>query len=112
MTASIRKASRNRTRAAAMAALALPIFCSSIPAAPGAQDLVSPVAADNVVLQWDNACLEAIRQSSTGPTVVSRAIAVLHTAIFDAWSAYDAAALPTIERRGWRRPSAERTDAN
>jgi len=32
--------------------------------------------------------------------------------MFDAWSAYDAAAVPTVMRRGWRRPASEATDAN
>ena len=69
-------------------------------------------AADNVVLQWDNALLAAIRLAPPGPTVVARSIAILHTAMFDAWSAYDSTALPTVERRGWRRPLEERTEAN
>ena len=64
------------------------------------------------MLQWDNAALDAVRRAPPGPTVVSRALAALHTCIFDAWAAYDAAAVPTIPSRGWRRPSPERTDAN
>ncbi len=78
----------------------------------GCADPFAPSAGDNVVLQWDNACLQAVRDTIPGPTVVSRAIAVLHTAMFDAWSAYDAAAVPTVLRRGWRRPVAEGTEAN
>ncbi len=78
----------------------------------GERDLFAPAAGDNVVLQWNNACLQAIRETIPGPTVVSRAIAVLHTSMFDAWSAYDPAAVPTVMRRGWRRPAAEATDAN
>ena len=73
---------------------------------------MAPAAADNVVLQWDNAALEAVRRTIPGPTVVSRAIAIVHTAMFDAWAAYDATAVPTVLRRGWRRPAVERTDAN
>ena len=84
------------------------------PAAPRAfaQGTLEAAAADNVVLQWDNAALAAIRKAPPGPTVVSRALAVLHTGMFDAWTAYDASAVPTIPSRGWRRPLAERTDAN
>ncbi len=78
----------------------------------GQGNLFAPAAGDNVVLQWNNACLQAIRETIPGPTIVSRAIAVVHTAIFDAWSAYDAVAVPTVMRRGWRRPAAEATDAN
>jgi len=83
-----------------------------VPSGSAAQDLTSARESDNVVLQWDNALLQAIRRFPPGPTVAARSLAVLHTAIFDAWSAYDSAAIPTVERRGWRRPPAERTDTN
>ena len=45
---------------------------------------------DNVVVKWDDELLQTIRANpaATGPTVTSRAIAVLHTAIYDAWAAY------------------------
>jgi hypothetical protein len=78
----------------------------------GEEDLFAPAAGDNVVLQWNNACLQAVRDTIPGPTVVARAIAVLHTSMFDAWAAYDAAAVASVVRRGWRRPAAEATDAN
>jgi hypothetical protein len=70
------------------------------------------VSTDNAVILWDDAALQAVRRSIPGPTVVSRAIAVLHTSMFDAWAAYDATAVPSVMRRGWRRPAAERTAAN
>jgi hypothetical protein len=56
--------------------------------------------------------LQAVRRTIPAPTVVSRAVAVLHTSMFDAWAAYDTTAVPTVMRRGWRRPAAERTAAN
>jgi hypothetical protein len=64
------------------------------------------------VLVWDEACLQGIRDTKPGPTVAARALAVVHTAMFDAWAAYDARAVPTRPHRGWRRPAAEATDAN
>jgi hypothetical protein len=67
---------------------------------------------DNAVILWDDAALQAVRSTKPGPTIVSRALAILHTSMFDAWSAYDATAVPTVMRRGWRRPAAERTAAN
>jgi hypothetical protein len=70
------------------------------------------VPTDNAVILWDDVALQAVRRAPPGPTVVSRALAVLHTSIFDAWAAYDATAVPTVMRRGWRRPAAERTAAN
>jgi hypothetical protein len=50
---------------------------------------------DNLVLVWNEETLEAIRSLSPGPTVAVRALAVVHTAIYDAWAAYDAVAVGT-----------------
>jgi membrane-associated phospholipid phosphatase len=71
-----------------------------------------PSVNDNVVLQWDEELLQAIRALPPGPTVTARAINVVHTAIFDAWAAYDALALGTRLGSSLRRPAAERTLAN
>ena len=71
-----------------------------------------PTASDNVVLQWDEELLQAVRALPPGPTVTARAISVVHTAIFDAWAAYDARALGTRLRGSLRRPAAERTLEN
>src|SRR5215207_5008354 len=45
---------------------------------------------DNVVLQWNEVTLQAIRDTRPLPTVAARALAVVHTAIYDAWAAYAA----------------------
>ena len=74
--------------------------------------LATAQAADNAVLVWDEAVLHGIRVTKPGPTICARAVAVAHTAMFDAWSAYDARAVPTVQHPAWRRPGAERTDAN
>ena len=66
---------------------------------------------DNAVLLWNEALLQAVRDTKPGPTVVARAIAVAHTCMYDAWAAYDAAAVPTRPHVRWRRPAAERTEA-
>lgn len=50
---------------------------------------------DNLAIQWNNATLQAIRDTSPGPTIGSRALAIVHTAMYDAWTAYDGVALPT-----------------
>jgi hypothetical protein len=71
-----------------------------------------PSVNDNVVLQWDEELLQAIRALPPGPTVVARAISVVHTAIFDAWAAYDPIARGTRLGSSLRRPAAERTLAN
>jgi hypothetical protein len=71
-----------------------------------------PSTSDNLVLAWDEELLQAVRALPPGPTVTARAIHVVHTAIFDAWAAYDARALGTRLRGSLRRPAAERTLAN
>src|SRR2546426_8311058 len=95
-------------------------------AASCARDAVSPrpdrgsavapqdVAAttDNVTIQWDNAALQAIRVTKPGPPIVARALAIVHTAMYDAWAAYDDRAVGTRLGASLRRPSSERTLAS
>jgi hypothetical protein len=61
-----------------------------------------------VVLRWDEATLAAIRATKPGPTVVARALAVVHTAMYDAWAPYDAVAVGTRLGGTLRRPATER----
>ena len=72
------------------------------------------VAADRdaVPTQWNAALLDAISATGTGPTIASRALAVAHTCMFDAWAAYDGTARGTQFGAALRRPKAERTLAN
>jgi hypothetical protein len=81
-------------------------------AATGVCGEAATSAADTAVVVWDEALLAAVRVNPPGPTIVARALAVLHTSMFDAWAAYDTTAVPTTSRRGWRRPPAEATGAN
>jgi hypothetical protein len=69
-------------------------------------------ARPNVVLAWNDAALTAISQTPTPPTVSSRALAMLNTAMYDAWAAYDDVALATTTFGLHRRPLEERTPAN
>ncbi len=68
--------------------------------------------ADSVVTQWDNALLQAIRDTAPGPPMVARAIAIVHTCAYDAWAAYDRTAIGTQFGGRLRRPPSERTLAN
>lgn len=64
---------------------------------------------DNVVLKWNDQALAAIRTAFPPPPVSARALAVMNTSIYDAWTAYDATAVPT-RQAGWsRRPADERS---
>jgi PAP2 superfamily len=74
-----------------------------------------PRDSDNVVLKWNEQLLDTIRANpaGTGPTVAARSLGVLHTSMYDAWTAYDAFADPTQSPPGWqRRPVEEWTQAN
>jgi len=64
------------------------------------------------VVRWNNAALEAIRQTHPGPPIVARALAILHTCMFDAWAAYDEHAVGTRLDGFLRRPAAEHTEQN
>src|SRR5713226_7510987 len=66
----------------------------------------------DVVVQWNNAALQGVRDSKLGPPMVARALAIVHTCIFDAWSAYDKKAVGTQLGGSLRRPESERTAAN
>jgi hypothetical protein len=67
---------------------------------------------DSVVLLWNAAALQGVRDSKLGPPMVARALAIVHTCIFDAWAAYDHHALGTRLGGALRRPAGERTVAN
>lgn len=68
--------------------------------------------ASNIVTQWNDVALEAIRTTLPGPPIVARALAIAHTCMYDAWAAYDAQALGSQLGSNLRRPIAERTDSN
>ncbi len=69
-------------------------------------------ASDNVVVRWNAAALQGVRDSRIGPPMVARALAVVHTCIFDAWAAYDKRAVGTQFGDELRRTTRERTLAN
>ena len=74
--------------------------------------LSGPAAADTIVTNWNAVALQAIRETHPGPPIVARALAITHTAVFDAWAAYDDKAVGTRLGATLRRPVGERTDAN
>src|SRR5918995_921507 len=68
-----------------------------------------PSPYDDVVLRWGEQTLAAVRATKPAPTVVARHLAIVHTAMYDAWAAYDAKALGTRTGAGLRRPASEWT---
>lgn len=65
-----------------------------------------------VSVLWDQAIQQAVINTSPGPTIASRAFAMLHTAMFDAWSAYDLPAISTVFADDLQRPVHEISEAN
>jgi len=66
----------------------------------------------NVVAQWNSVALQGIRDSRLGAPVVARALAIVHTCMYDAWAAYDERAIGTQLQGALRRAVSERTLAN
>lgn len=64
----------------------------------------------SVVVQWNEAVLQAVRDTRMPPPQVARALAIVHTAMYDAWAAYDERAVGTQLGDRLRRPAHERTD--
>ena len=102
-----------------MAARKLPIILAVLLAVSvgltAARVGVAPARAasgDSVVLAWNQQLLTTIQETKTGPTIAARALAVVHTAIYDAWAAYDPVAVGTRLGGGLRQPAAERTLEN
>jgi hypothetical protein len=72
----------------------------ALPLGPGPLyplDSYGPRPDGNAVLRWGEQTLSAIRALKTGPTINARALAIVHTAMYDAWVSYDAAA---VDSRG------------
>src|SRR6184192_524654 len=90
MTGDVRITRRRLLQTASVGGLAL-----LVPSAALARTARSAKLAENVVLRWNDALLQGVRDSKLGPPMVARALAVAHTCIFDAWAAYDRVAVGT-----------------
>ena len=66
---------------------------------------------DKTVILWNNAAIRAAQDSNSSGLVMVRALAMMHTAMFNAWSQYDKVALPTLGYP-FRSPEAERSIQN
>ena len=65
-----------------------------------------------VVAEWNETALAEVRNSKLGPPATARALAIAHTCMYDAWAAYNKAALGAVTADRLRQPSSERTNAN
>src|ERR1700730_6179108 len=97
---SVRERIRLRVSGIALMAIAFSALCPIL-ALP--HDVIS-----SVVIQWNNAALQGVRDSKIGPPMVARALAIVHTCIYDAWAAYDEHALGTQLGGKLRQPPYQR----
>jgi PAP2 superfamily len=76
--------------------------------------LPTAVQAGSVVSEWNKAALAEVRLNKFGPPVVARALAISHTCMYDAWTAYDPRAMATVATTAAapKRPAAEQVEAN
>ena len=110
---------RTTSRGATFFFLATLVACSVDSTGPGAplkqtaaERAVASVGERSLVVDWDEAMMVAVRAGRPAPTVVARSLAAVHTAMYDAWAAYDASAIGTQYGGSLRRPLSERTEAN
>lgn len=69
-------------------------------------------ACSDAVITWNNAAVHGVRDSKMGAPIAARALAIVHTCMYDAWAAYDERAVGTQLRGALRRPDNKRTLAN
>ena len=79
---------------------------------PQSQTVTVDDPTPSVSVLWDRAVQQAVTETAVGPTIGSRAYAMVHTAIYDAWSAYDQTAISTQLQDTLQRPTGENTDRN
>jgi hypothetical protein len=95
---------------ALVAALTLATFATTgVLRAPAAAAAVG----EDLVRQWNQAALDSITDTSVEairrtPPVAARSLAIAHTAIYDAWAAYDNTAKPTNGARASGSPADQR----
>ncbi len=62
-------------------------------------------SAPNLAQLWNRIAILAIKRTNMNPPVAARALAILHTCIYDAWALYDRKALPTIAKIARQTPN-------
>ena len=63
-----------------------------------------------LALQWNQLTLDAIKITNTSPPLAARALAMVHTAMYDAWSVYNKCAFSTTTSRYIKQKHVSRFD--
>lgn len=79
-------------------------------------DGTQPTGINNLAYKWGDVAMDATANDTEWfkprPTVTSRFLGLIWTAVFDAWSRYDASVIPVYLKNTDRRPDSEQTLAN
>ncbi|MGH2506798.1 MAG: vanadium-dependent haloperoxidase, partial [Ktedonobacteraceae bacterium] len=67
---------------------------------------------DQLILRWNNIILQTIRTLQPSMPVAARALAIVHTCMFDAWAAYDPVAVGTQFGAQLKRAETDQTGAD
>jgi PAP2 superfamily len=76
----------------------------------GVQEKSFTTYTKSAVLLWNEVVIDAVRSGTIGPPMVARALAIIHTAMYDAWAPFDriaVASLPGATQRFARSTTAE-----
>ncbi|MFC4096148.1 vanadium-dependent haloperoxidase [Euzebyella saccharophila] len=96
--------------------LALLLLCSLRPLHAQMMEQDEPKGTENIAYKWGKLALDATaldtERFKPRPTITSRYLGLIFTSIFDAWSRYDANALPVYLEKVKRRPAKERSLKN
>jgi hypothetical protein len=71
-----------------------------------------PQPEQNISIQWSSVSFQGIRDAKLGAPMAARALAIVHTCMYDAWAAYDERAVGTQLSGALRRPASDQTLAN
>jgi hypothetical protein len=75
-------------------------------------ELTSAANSETISDYWDNVALAYIQRTGSRPPIAARTLAVMHAAMYDAWTAYDPVAVPTRANGILKRPPEEASDSN
>jgi hypothetical protein len=84
----------------------------TLTAALAVLEFALPATAETISEYWDDVALAHIQQTGSRPPLAARMMAVMHAAMYDAWTAYDPTAVPTRANGILKRPPEESTDSN
>ncbi len=92
------------------------LSCQTHSTSTSQENQLEPTGTDNVAYQWGEVALEATARDTERfnprPTITSRYLGLIFTAVFDAWSRYDKQATPVYLTDVSRRPASEQTLEN